>query len=364
MMATTELDKVPATIQSRSQVFELKTIGARSRLPSQLRKIADAEQIEVDDAALMLVARAGDGSMRDAQSAFDQVIAFAGRTITEDDVSTVLGLVRRELLIEIADAVASEDGAAVFELAGRAVESGYDLRLVVRELSRLMRDLLVIGIDPARVGDPEIAAESERERLQALARELLRRRSDARVRRADEGGGRHPGVDAAALSARDGAAAAGFTCASSCRCPSCIDGPREGRRAADGFGARVAPKRPRRAGTADALDNRGNRASRSRTGRSRSRRWRAAGSAPAPPPQALTGPALKEAFLAEIQKLKKFFYGTVVAQAQHRLRAGSRRVHVSRPQHRALREQLGPDARVARRGREPAVRAQDVGDRR
>src|ERR671925_1129394 len=71
MMATTELEKVPATIQSRSQVFELKTIAVK-QIADQLRKIADAEKIEVDDAALMLVARAGDGSMRDAQSAFDQ----------------------------------------------------------------------------------------------------------------------------------------------------------------------------------------------------------------------------------------------------------------------------------------------------
>ena len=77
MMATTEIEKVPATIQSRSQVFELKMIGVR-QIADQLRTIADAEQIQVDDATLMLLARAGDGSMRDAQSAFDQVIAFAG----------------------------------------------------------------------------------------------------------------------------------------------------------------------------------------------------------------------------------------------------------------------------------------------
>ena len=168
MMATTEIEKVPATIQSRSQVFELKMIGVR-QIADQLRTIADAEQIQVDDATLMLLARAGDGSMRDAQSAFDQVIAFAGRTISADDVTTVLGLVRRDLLLEIADAVAREDGAAVFELAGRAVESGYDLRLVIRELSRLTRDVLVILMDASRLADPEIAAEAERERLQALA---------------------------------------------------------------------------------------------------------------------------------------------------------------------------------------------------
>src|SRR6185295_4941873 len=159
MMATTEIEKVPATIQSRSQVFELKTIGVK-QIADQLRRIAEAEGIKVDEAALMLVARAGDGSMRDAQSAFDQVIAFAGETIGADDVSTVLGLVRRDLLF---------DGAAAVALAAQAVESGCDLRLVIRELARLTRDILVIHIDASRLSDPELAAEAERDRLQALA---------------------------------------------------------------------------------------------------------------------------------------------------------------------------------------------------
>ena len=206
MMATTEIEKVPATIQSRSQVFELKTIGVRA-IADQLRRIADAEEITIDDAALMLMARAGDGSMRDAQSAFDQVIAFAGPQITSEDVSTVLGLVRRDLLLDIADAVAREDAAAAFKFAGDAVESGYDLRLVVRELARLTRDLLVVTIDPSRVQDPEIAADGDRERLQAIAARFSARRPDARLRGADEGGIRHPHLRAAALSPRDGAAA-------------------------------------------------------------------------------------------------------------------------------------------------------------
>src|SRR4029450_5872992 len=153
MMATTEIEKVPATIQSRSQVFELKTIGVKP-IADQLRRIADAEQIRIDDAAVMLIARAGDGSMRDAQSAFDQVIAFAGESITADDVSTVLGLVRRDLLFDVAGAVGR---------GGLAVESGYDLRLVVRELARLTRDILVVNVDPSRVSDPELAADSERD---------------------------------------------------------------------------------------------------------------------------------------------------------------------------------------------------------
>src|SRR5262249_9221011 len=145
MMATTEIEKVPATIQSRSQVFELKAIGVK-QIADQLRHIADAEQIQIDEAALMLLARAGDGSMRDAQSAFDQVLGFAGTTITAEDVSSVLGLVRRDLLIEIASAIAADNASVLFDLAGRAVEAGYDLRLVVRELARLTRDLLVIAI--------------------------------------------------------------------------------------------------------------------------------------------------------------------------------------------------------------------------
>ena len=168
MMATTELEKVPPTIQSRSQVFELKTIGVKA-IADQLRMIADAERIAIDDAALMLVASAGDGSLRDAESAFDQVIAFAGTTISAEDVSTVLGLVRRDLLLDIGEAIAAEDGSAAFDLAARAVESGYELRSVIRELARLTRDLLVVKIDAARAADPEVAAEAERERLLALA---------------------------------------------------------------------------------------------------------------------------------------------------------------------------------------------------
>ncbi len=120
----------------------------------------------------MLIARAGDGSMRDAQSAFDQVIAFAGETITADDVATVLGLVRRDLLFDIADAVAREDGAAAFELAGQAVESGYDLRLVIRELARLTRDLLVVDDRPV-AGDRS----GDRRRRRARARCWRWRRS-------------------------------------------------------------------------------------------------------------------------------------------------------------------------------------------
>ncbi|PYR41196.1 MAG: DNA polymerase III subunit gamma/tau [Acidobacteria bacterium] len=168
MMATTELDKIPETVLSRSQVYEFRTISTQ-RIADQLRRIVDVEGITVGEDSLRLIARDAEGSMRDGQSKLDQVIAFAGRTITPEDVATVLGLVGRDLLIDTIEAVADENAPASFALAARAVEMGYDLRAVCRELSRVVRDLLVLSVDPSRITDPEIAGEGERDRLEGLA---------------------------------------------------------------------------------------------------------------------------------------------------------------------------------------------------
>src|SRR5689334_20808223 len=173
MMATTELDKIPETVLSRSQVYEFRTISSKS-IAAQLRKIVDAEGIDVGDEALQLIARDADGSMRDAQSKLDQVIAFTGNAVTIDDVSTVLGLVGRDLLLDTMTAVADENASAAFEIAGRAVELGYDLRAVCRELARVARDLLVLSVDPSRANDPEIAGEGERDRLLGLTKRFSR----------------------------------------------------------------------------------------------------------------------------------------------------------------------------------------------
>jgi len=168
MMATTELDKIPDTVLSRAQVYEFRTINTKA-IAAQLRHIVDAEGIGVADESLQLIARAADGSMRDAESKLDQVIAFTGKTITPEDVSTVLGLVGRDLLLDTLDAVANEDAPASFALAARAVEMGYDLRALCSELSRVVRDVLVVSVDASRISDPEIAGEGERDRVKALA---------------------------------------------------------------------------------------------------------------------------------------------------------------------------------------------------
>ena len=347
MMATTELEKVPATIQSRSQVFELKTIGVK-QIADQLQTIAAAEGIQLDDGALTLLARAGDGSMRDAQSAFDQVIAFAGTTISADDVTTVLGLVRRDLLMEIAEAVAREDSAALFELAAQAVESGYDMRHVIRELARLTRDLLVVGLDP-------VAAQRSRNRRRERARAhqgagwpVFERGLDARLRRADEGRLRHPRFHAAPLPPRAGAPAldspapAGAAdrphsgaghgqCASAAcrRATTCVDRARR---------SKPALKPPTsNAATVRAVETRRAEAT---AAKAEAEPATPAPAAPASAPTAAAPSGIKDALLAEMQKSKKFFYGTVVAQAQRIEIEGDRVVMAFAPQHRALKQQL------------------------
>jgi DNA polymerase-3 subunit gamma/tau len=357
MMATTEIEKVPATIQSRSQVFELKAIGVK-QIADQLRAIATAEQIAVDEAAIMLIARAGDGSMRDAQSAFDQVIGFAGTTIAAEDVATVLGLVRRDLLIGIADAIAREDAPALFELAGRAVESGYDLRLVVRELARLTRDLLVLTIDPSRISDPEIAADTERQALLDLSRrfsgEDLMRAFDVLTKAEVE--------IRSSMQPRYHLEMALLRWLHLRKLVPLVDliaqmkgGPQPRPDPKVGPTGPVPPTPIYKSATVQAVE---------------ARRpppppasplvpppaspkppefARGEGGKPAPagdagesgPNLKAVGPSeVKEAFLGEIRKTKKFFYGTVVAQAQRIDVGADGVVFVFGPQHRALRSQL------------------------
>ena len=355
MMATTEIDKVPPTIQSRSQVFELKTIGVK-QIAEQLKSIAAAENIAIDDAAVMLIARAGEGSMRDAQSAFDQVIAFAGSTISAEDVATVLGLVRRELLIEMVSAVAREDGPAVFHIVERAVESGYELRTVVRELGRLARDLLVVSIDSSRLNDPEIAAEGEQEQLKALAaqfsREDLMRAFDVLAKGESElRNSMQPRFHLEMTLLRwihlrqlvplsdlidgleKGAPASRASAPARPAAPPRPTPPAPPARAA-GSGPRPSPPsavpapppRPTESPRAEAA------------GKSTGKPVETTAGLPSVQP--VPAERFKEAFLDEVRKVKKFFYGTVIAQAQRIEVENDRIVFMFGPQHRPLKSQL------------------------
>jgi DNA polymerase-3 subunit gamma/tau len=142
IMATTERQKVPETILSRCQQFEFRTI-ATAKIFDRLRLIADAEEISVTDDALREIARSGEGSMRDAQSAFDQVISFAGAQIKKEVVEMALGVAGADILIRVVNGIANHEPAEALAVVDDVVMRGHDLRNFCRDLLAHFRDLLV-----------------------------------------------------------------------------------------------------------------------------------------------------------------------------------------------------------------------------
>ena len=145
IMATTERHKVPETILSRCQQFEFRTI-ATTRIFERLRLIAKAEKISVDDEALREIARSGEGSMRDAQSAFDQVISFSGPRIKKEDVELALGVAGADILIRVVNGIANHEPAEALAVVDDVVMRGHDLRNFCRDLLAHFRDLLVTKV--------------------------------------------------------------------------------------------------------------------------------------------------------------------------------------------------------------------------
>jgi DNA polymerase III subunit gamma/tau len=148
MFATTEMQKVPATILSRVQKFTLRKITLEE-LVRRLRQICQAEEIETDDAALDLIARRGEGSVRDAISLLDQVIAFSGRSITAADVATVLGLSDTAFFARLIALIAEGDHAAILDALQETAESGRDFKMLYRDLLTFVRNLLLLAAGAA-----------------------------------------------------------------------------------------------------------------------------------------------------------------------------------------------------------------------
>jgi DNA polymerase III subunit gamma/tau len=145
IMATTERHKVPETILSRCQQFEFRTI-ATAKILERLKLIATSEQITIPDDALREIARTGEGSMRDAQSALDQVISFAGDKIKKEDVEMALGIAGADTLKRIIDSIADNRPAEAIAAVDDIVMRGHDLRNFCRDLLAHFRDLLVTKV--------------------------------------------------------------------------------------------------------------------------------------------------------------------------------------------------------------------------
>jgi DNA polymerase-3 subunit gamma/tau len=146
MMATTEPLKVPETILSRTQRFDLKRVSA-NELAAHLKKVAEAEGLQIDELALNLLARKADGSVRDALSLLDQIAAFADETISEQLVIEALGLVDRRLLFEFVRAIAESDRKGALDICRRVIEAGTDPADFVEELLEHLRLLMLLAAD-------------------------------------------------------------------------------------------------------------------------------------------------------------------------------------------------------------------------
>jgi DNA polymerase III subunit gamma/tau len=153
MFATTEMHKVPATILSRVQKFILRKITLED-LIAQLEKICKAEEIKAERAALEIVARRGEGSVRDSLSLLDQIIAFSGRSISVADVATILGLSETNFFARLVSLIGSGDHGAILEALQEAADSGRDFKMLYRDLLNFVRNLLLMagGANEALLG--------------------------------------------------------------------------------------------------------------------------------------------------------------------------------------------------------------------
>ena len=169
IFATTEPHKIPITILSRCQRFDFRKIPL-ARVASRMREISDAEQLTISDRSLSLVARQGEGSMRDALSTLDQVIAFSGEQVDDEAVQTLLGMVDRRLLLDTVEAVLQRDSRRALDAVRRVDQLGLALRRFTQDLLEMFRGMVICKVveDPAEMLD--LVGEELKE-LKALAEE-------------------------------------------------------------------------------------------------------------------------------------------------------------------------------------------------
>lgn len=185
VLATTDPQKVPVTVLSRCLQFNLKQIPA-PQIRAQMRHIIDSESVEAEDAALALLARAAQGSMRDALSLLDQAIAHGAGKVEEVAVRDMLGAVDRSYLIEIVRALLAGDGAAVIAQADRMAERSLSFDSALEELATLLHRLALARSIPGALpeDDPDhdaltsLAEQTDPEALQLMYQIALLGRRD------------------------------------------------------------------------------------------------------------------------------------------------------------------------------------------
>ena len=147
VFATTEIERIPYTIVSRCQRFEFKRVSLTG-LSEQLAHIAQSEGIRISRACLMRIAKAAEGSMRDAQSLLDQVVAYCGMEVRDEDVDQILGHVGVEALAQCLRALFQQDAAAALHLASLLQSEGHETAGIARALLEGLRHLIVLKTVP------------------------------------------------------------------------------------------------------------------------------------------------------------------------------------------------------------------------
>ena len=152
IFATTEPQKIPATIHSRCQRYGFKRIPL-NEIIDQLKKIAVAEGITITDQGLGMIARAAEGSMRDSQSLLDQAVSYSGMTVKNEDLQATLGSVAQEKLLQFAAGLLSRDSGGLLKQIDGLLEQGFDMRQFLAGLVEHIRNLMVIKIttEPGRI---------------------------------------------------------------------------------------------------------------------------------------------------------------------------------------------------------------------
>lgn len=168
ILATTEAHKIPQTILSRCQRFDFRRISIKL-VAEYLKKICAAEQIKADEKALWVIAKQGDGSMRDSLSLLDQVISFTNANLTEADVSQVLGLTSRSLVYEVFDCLIQRKPNELVSSLEKLSSIGQNPFIFLEDLSRLIRHSLLLKTDAKATDMVDLPADEINLLLQKIA---------------------------------------------------------------------------------------------------------------------------------------------------------------------------------------------------
>ncbi len=150
IFATTEIHKIPATILSRCQHYNFRRI-ARTEIIERLRHVAAQDRLTLEERSFAALARASEGSMRDALSLLDQAVAYGGKTISHVDLELLLGAVPQELVQELIRAIMAQDSPAALASLANLLDQGHDLRAFCAEVVEHIRNLLVAAVVPGMV---------------------------------------------------------------------------------------------------------------------------------------------------------------------------------------------------------------------